>query len=389
MRGVFVMKTKKTKGFYKKLYRTDFACPKMRMFMLALLALWISMACVSGNVLASCKFWTSDTAKYGAQGDTAALVKNGFVKVVTPAVYPTYYTVEVGLWVDDDLAARAADIPALVLTYFEHANCIFAMGNDTTKKKGVHQLSLKIAGNGIHYYKQTSPKIAGMNAYWLQQTHHDWAKAIKALGKAAPKVNLLFSSADYVEIGTLDKNGKVATWVERQGASNGVGQGQALVGVDPGAFRNVGKPNNEDWWGDIAAHELGHSLGYGYHLPTKFDTMCCAAPVAYGNEPGHTPSSDFYLSDIPWQAILDKNASSEDNCPDPYATKPNPVTGEKWNYPQISDFLVYNPTPTPKQKCISACGAERDQCMSAVNEPGHQLPKQCVQMYKVCVAGCK
>lgn len=285
-----------------------------------------------------CKF-SGSSGTYGAKGDTSALIANGHVDVSTPSVYTTAYTVNVGVWVDDALAGLSSNIPSLVLSYFEHANCIFAKGTN-----GIHEMSLRIAGNRIYYYKQTTPKVSGNNAFWVQQTHHDWAKAIKALGAAAPKVNLLFSSSNYVEIGSLGSDGKVSSWNAIGGASNGVGQGQALARVDPTAFKNGTEPFIEDWWGLIAAHELGHALGSGVHLAVKFTTMCCKSPATYSSdEIGDTESYKFSLSQIPWDEIVKNNASTTDNYPDPYSTVKNPVTNEIWNFPQIHNFLIpYN-----------------------------------------------
>src|SRR4051812_10594225 len=146
-----------------------------------------------------CKFSKSSVG-FGAQGDSAALIANGSVAVTSAAVYKTLYTTEVGLWVDADLAALDPNMPAIALSYYEHANCIYALGMNATSNDGVHDLSFRIAGNQIHYFTRTSPKIAGTNRYWVQQTHQDWAAAIAALGAAAPKVNLLFTASGYVDI---------------------------------------------------------------------------------------------------------------------------------------------------------------------------------------------
>jgi hypothetical protein len=307
---------------------------------LSLALVMITWQCIPAIAGSSCKF-TGTSGAFGAKGDSAALIAKGFVEVSTPSVYTTAYTVDVGVWVDDALVNLATDIPSLVLTYFEHANCIYAEGINKNTNKGIHEMSLRIFGNRIHYYKQTTPKIPGTNGIWIQQAHQDWAKAINALGSAVPKVNLLFSASDYVDIGTPPtKSDGSINWTGNGGASNGVGQGHALARVDPAAYRNGGKPYNEDWWGVIAAHELGHALGFGGHLDVYFDNMCCITP--YTNEPGNTESYKFSLSQAPWDSIVANNASNTDNYADPYSTTPNPVTHEIWNVPQVHRFLIPN-----------------------------------------------
>src|SRR6187431_2201692 len=172
---------------------------------LALLSTWqVGQA----RAASPCKL-SAGAPGFGAKGNTAALRTSGSVDVSTPAVYPTKYAVEVGLWVDEDLAALDPNIPALALAYYEHASCVFALGVNADNKTGVHEMSLRIAGNRIRYFKPTSPKIAGQNAYWVQQIHQDWAKAIRALGPAAPKVNLLFSASSYVELDPKAPAGQV------------------------------------------------------------------------------------------------------------------------------------------------------------------------------------
>jgi hypothetical protein len=288
-----------------------------------------------------CKF-SGSSGKFGAKGDSAALVKNGHVDVRTPAVYETPYRVDVGVWMDDSMARLAPDAPSVVLSYFEHTNCIFAHGSNANTHDGVHAMSLRIAGNRIRYYKQTIPKIKGEDAFWMQHVHNVWGEAIQALGKEAPMVNVLFSASKFVDIAARSRDGKVTRWEGTGGASNGVGQGQAVVRVDPGAYRNGAKPFNEDWWGLIAAHELGHSMGHGGHRAVKFDTMCCEEPVVYTNEPGRTESRKFALSEGGWRAIAKNDASRIDAYEDPFSKVKNPVTHEIWDYPQIHKFLKRN-----------------------------------------------
>jgi len=303
------------------------------------LALSITWQIDSARAASPCKF-SAGAAGFGAKGNTAALIASGSVEVATPAVYNTKYLVEVGVWVDADLAALDPNIPALALSYYEHANCIFALGVNANTSTGIHDMSLRIAGNRIRYFVPTSPKVPGQNAYWVQRTHQDWQKAIKALGPAAPKVNLLFSASSFVELGPLGPGGAVTTWTPNGGASNGVGQGQALARVDPAAYKNGGKLFNQDWWGVIAAHELGHALGVDFHQAIKLDNMCCPPAAPYTTEPGNTESYKFSMSQTSWDPIVANNAATTDNFSDPYATTPNPVTHEKWSFPQVHQFLV-------------------------------------------------
>ena len=315
-----------------------------KLLLSALLSLALLMALPSSALAGSpCLFSKQLGGVYGAYGDSTALATNGYVDVVTASVYTTSYTVDVGVWVDDTLVNKAVDIPALVLAYFEHANCIYAEGINEATNLGIHDLSLRIFGNRIHYYKQTTPAIPGQNGLWVQQVHQDWNKAIAALGSQVPKVNLLFTASNYIDIGNpATKADGSINWIGNGGASNGVGQGHALARVDPNAYRNgnYGKSFNEDWWGVIAAHELGHAMGFGNHLDQYYDTMCCVTP--YTTQPGNTESYNFSLSQGPWNAITANNASNTDTYADPYSVVPNPVTHEIWNIPQVHGFLIPN-----------------------------------------------
>lgn len=286
-----------------------------------------------------------DTANsYGAFGDSAALLKDGKVRVSMRSAYPTPYSVDLGVWVDDQLAKRDPNIPAIVLSYIDHANCILAQGVKAGSTDNVHQMSFRINKNQINLYTITTPNVPGTNAPWIKQVHYDLSKAIKRQNAPA-KINVLFSARELIDIKKVDEkiqrgtNGNIV-WEGAAHQSNGCGQGQAIVRVDPNQFKNGPKPHNEDWWGLIAAHELGHAMGKGGHRAVKFDVMCCADPVKYETEPGNTPSRNFSLSQEFWSVFVLNDASNQDNCPDEYATVPNPVTNETWNYDQVHGFLT-------------------------------------------------
>ena len=242
-----------------------------------------------------------DTANsYGAFGDSAALLRDGHVRVSMRSTYPTPYSADLGVWVDDQLAKTAANIPAIVLSYIDHANCILAEGVKAGSTDNVHEVSFRINKNQINLYTITTPNVPGNNAPWIKQVHYDWSKAIK--GQNAPaKINVLFSAGPLIDM-NKDASGNIV-WEGAAHQSNGAGQGQAIVRVDPNAFQNGAKPNNEDWWGLIATHELGHAMGKGGHLPVKFDTMCCKDPAKYEGEQGNTPSRNFSLSQEFWECI--------------------------------------------------------------------------------------
>jgi hypothetical protein len=89
-----------------------------------------------------------DTANsYGAFGDSAALLRDGHVRVSMRSTYPTPYSVDLGVWVDDQLAKTAANIPAIVLSYIDHANCILAEGVKAGSTDNVHEVSFRINKN--------------------------------------------------------------------------------------------------------------------------------------------------------------------------------------------------------------------------------------------------
>ncbi len=130
---------------------------RISMLCLAVLAAWRGGDAYAGT---PCKF-SKGLAGTGASGNTSALIANGAVAVTTPAVYKTLYSVDVGIWVDADLAALDPNIPQLALTYYEHANCIYALGLNENTNLGVHNMSFRIAGDQIHFFTRTSPKIPG------------------------------------------------------------------------------------------------------------------------------------------------------------------------------------------------------------------------------------
>jgi hypothetical protein len=335
-------------------------------------------------------FSSADPTKYGVSGTTTDIVRDGSVRATTASVYPTKYTVDVAVWIDDSFAKLAPDAPALALRYFEHANCVFAAGwrrGDPAAKPvpwgpggdwprpgsvgsagpspdaevtgkpatfsdrfrspllatyNVHSVSLRLAGGVIRYYKVTSPAVH-QGWPWIQQVHWHWRARI-AREPVPRKVNLLISARGYAD---LDKDG---AWVGVGGASNGVGRGQAIAKVDPAIFRNgmnngLARPRLEDWWGLISAHELAHSMGRAGHSFVKFDSMCCDAGIDYTQlEIGFNASAVFSLSNESWERIWSGNFGTQDAYPDPYATNPNPVTGERWAYPRIRGFLqAYGP----------------------------------------------
>lgn len=290
----------------------------------------------------TCSFSESTAAwGYGVFGDAQTLMTNGTVTVVTPSRFKTANYIDVGVWVDDALLSAGSDVPQKVLTYFEHANCIYGAGVNQNDGTGSHDVSLRIAGNKIRRFTRTAGKPPGASGYWLQQTHREFNAAIAALGTNAPKVNLLFSGAAYVDL----KMRATGTWYWRPegGASNGIGQGQALVGVTVANYENTAtRPNNEDWWGVVAAHELGHATGSG-HLLTYFATMCCDTDTIadYTDaQKASSPSRNFGVAQVTWNATSALDTATGDSYADPYQSTPDPYLGQTWSYPQIHGFLV-------------------------------------------------
>ncbi len=288
-----------------------------------------------------CAFSKDNPLIFGARGNSQTLIKNGFVDVNTPAVYSTPFTVDIELWVDDSFAKLASDAPALALSYFEHANCILALGKNQDTGTSNHSLSFRLKDNRIHYYPITTPPVPG-NSLWIQQVHWDFYQHLKSPGINAPKLNILITARAYTE---LDKaTGAFSVGVS--GASNGVGQGQSIIGVYPAWFRNgmAGRSFAEDWWGEIIAHEGTHALGRGGHTAQKFDTMCCSAADYPDAKKGTYASKLFSMDDNDWSMVVKNNFGTDDIYPDPYVTDKNPVTHQNWNYLQIHFFL--NPYTT-------------------------------------------
>jgi len=67
--------------------------------------------------------------------------------------------------------------------------------------------------------------------------------------------------------------------------------------------------------------------------------MCCTGVNYSASEVGHTGSYNFALSEGVWNVIVVNNYMTTDGYADPYSSSGNPVTGEKWNFKQISTFL--------------------------------------------------
>jgi hypothetical protein len=196
----------------------------------------------------------------------------------------------------------------------------------------------------------------------------------------SPKLNLLVTAR-----GFADEDGK-GGWTLVGGASNGVGQGQVLISVDPAIFRNGmnnGKKRRliEDWWGLISAHEIGHALGRGGHTPDKFDTMCFAPPPGYGqDEIGLVLSKQFALTQASLDLIELTSLGTADAYQDPYAQTPKPSTKEKWSFPQIHGLLKrYQPTAA-----IAWVKGHKD-CRNAA-EDNSEIQCRNLKAYEACLA---
>jgi hypothetical protein len=203
-------------------------------------------------------------------------------------------------------------------------------------------MSFRLFNDEIRYFDITTPPVE-TNRFWIQQVHWDWRQAIETLAESHPvaKVNVLVTARNFV-----DPAPGGSGWVGVGGASNGVGQGQAIVVVDPAFFENgmvvnsIARNHAEDWWGVIVAHELGHAMGRGGHIGQLFNVMCCLPGNDYSAAGrGTVPSHDFALSKWAWQAIWQNHVDASDSYSDPYASTPNPVTNSLWDFHQIFDFL--------------------------------------------------
>jgi hypothetical protein len=271
---------------------------------------------------------------YGALGDSTDLLNDGFVPVIMASEYATPYVLDLGVWVDDDFANATPDAPAIVLSYIDHLNCIYALGDKIHSSDDVNEISFRIHENRIKLSSNSTPNVPGTSGLWAQQFHADFYDEIQSQGAPAD-INVFFTTRPLIE---FDDN--TGGWGGIGGASNGVGQGQSLVGIHPNLMTNGPNPHNEDWWGDIAAHELGHAMGRGGHTSRLYDVMCCYGLDYSAAERFFTPSNEFSMCTSTWDAILANDWDTSDNYPDPYALTPNPVTNVTWNFHQISDFLT-------------------------------------------------
>lgn len=273
---------------------------------------------------------------YGAVGDSADLLTDGSVFVIQSSNYATPYVLDLGVWVDEEFANATTDAPSIVLSYIDHLNCIYANGQ---KADGllddVHEVSFRIHENRIKLSSTDTHNVPLETGPWVQEFHADWHDELQS--KGAPAINLLLTTRDLVEWDHLERQ-----WGYIGGASNGVGQGQAIVHVDPNLMTNDSShPNIEDWWGDIVAHELTHAMGRGGHTGRKYDVMCCTEYVEYlSTETCCTSSDEFSLCHASWDLLVENNDNTADNYADPYATRPNPLTGEYWDFYQINNFLT-------------------------------------------------
>ena len=216
---------------------------------------------------------------YGAVGNSADLLADGSVFVMMRSNYATLYVLDLGVWVDEEFANATPDAPSIVLSYIDHLNCIYAHG---AKADGsgddVHEVSFRIHENRIRLSSTNTHNVPLKTGPWVQEFHVDWYDELQS--KGAPAINLLLTTRNLVEWDYEERQ-----WGYIGGASNGIGQGQAIVHVDPDLMTNnpFNHPNIEDWWGDIVAHELTHAMGRGGHTGRKFDVMCCVKGVNYNS----------------------------------------------------------------------------------------------------------
>jgi hypothetical protein len=272
---------------------------------------------------------------YGALGDSTNLLNDGFVPVLMASGYATPYVLDLGVWVDDSFVNATPDAPAIVLSYIDHLNCIYALGDKINSTDDVNEISFRIHEDRIKLSSNNTPNVPGTNGLWAQQFHADFYDEIQSQGAPAD-LNVLFTTRPLIESDT-----GTAPWYGIGGASNGVGQGQSLVGVDPNLMTNGPNPHNEDWWGDIAAHELGHAMGVYAHTPRWYDVMCCSGPDYGPTERFFTPSNEFSICTDTMDAIVENSDEFWwDYYADPWASTPNPVTNVTWDYRQIGHFLI-------------------------------------------------
>ena len=308
--------------------------------LLAISVFVISIGLVAGSAHAqNCVFSGYGTPapftanSYGALGDSTDLLNDGFVPAILASNYATPYVIDLGVWVDDDFANDSPDAPAVVLSYIDHLNCINALGDKVSSTDDVNEISFRIHENRIRLSSNSTPDVPGTSGLWVQQFHADFLDELQSQGASAT-INVLFSTRPLIELNST------GGWGGLGGASNGVGQGQAIVGVNPNLMTDGANPNNEDWWGDIAAHEVSHAMGRGGHSSRLYDVMCCQGTNYSPTQMFFTPSDEFSMSSSTWNAIVDNDGDTSDNFADPYATTPNPVTNETWDYQQISGFLT-------------------------------------------------
>ena len=284
----------------------------------------LTLSCASYS-LAQCKAHTPTTVT------SDDLRKNGVVSLITTNIpnlptYDTSYYVELGVWVDEGMLQTTPNAPEIILAYLDKVNCEYAMGKNFYTLDGTHTMSFRLFKNEIRYFgNHSEPKLTsgtkvdvfsnGMkypvtaDGYWIEKTHTLFKNKIDtayaSLGTSRPKINILFTS----NTAYVAWNGATKQMEGAGGTSNGIGGGQAIAVVDPNAFDNTGKPDNLDWWGIIASHELGHAMG-GTHLAVNNSTMCCDPPATYAGREGYTPSSEVSLDATTWSKIVANNNST-------------------------------------------------------------------------------
>ncbi|MEO1173173.1 MAG: VCBS repeat-containing protein, partial [Myxococcota bacterium] len=296
-----------------------------------------------------------DTANsYGVMSHGGDLGRDGWaeVKMASDMAYGTPYVVDLGVWVDPQLVEDLPDAASRVLAYIDHLNCIYARGigglgqqNAPELEDPIHQISFRIHENKIRVLQTPIGDVPGENFADLSQFH--WALADEAAElRNSPKLNVLFVTRPMrgVQLDNQDGEWSVAldadgdpVWV-RTSASNGVGQGNAVVDVD--AWLQPNRSYMDDWIGLIAGHELGHAMGAGFHLERRFAPMCCGGDAMYEpGEIGEIPSTAFSLTETTCNVIWENNLEQQDVYFDAFENMPHPVWNENRSYPAIYYFL--------------------------------------------------
>ena len=273
------------------------------------------------------------------------------VKVAGASSYSTSGKIKIGFWADSSFVDAHSNFDKLLLDYFNSMNKIYAEGENIFTGQGNHTLSFILNNNEVYILNESFTNDTGEgcaeDGVSFGEVHWDLYNQIQEIPlNERPDVNVLV-----IDKPLCGKNPD--KWYGVLGVSNGVGTGQALVGITGQAENDNRYPYLEEWWGSIIAHEVGHAIGKNGHVSQCMSVMCCSSDDCcndftqefvsskgdYNIEHGKYPADEWKsISNEVMQRILDENNNDDSTYSSAYWVEKESTA----HYPDLNNFIIWN-----------------------------------------------